>query len=283
MDMLPVEQRFAGTRIFCAFRRPLAQEQATIVTIPGGPCLSADYLKPFLARLSETTGLNVGLLNLPNHDRSHGPQSGTLTYPECLELIGIAVRGIADQCGKLILFGQSFGARLALDLLTKPELKVRGAILAGLPSRFEISRVLEARLAAEKLEDYTGTSADEGVFARNWRRILPHYTAVKIAAEDFERLAAGTRWAGNERMLENAPPIEQILPAVMKRSGATRLLALQGSADIVVPDGNADSLTRAIPTMRFQEISGAGHFVMIEKPEATLEVMSAFLAQGDAA
>ncbi|MDE2142371.1 MAG: alpha/beta hydrolase [Elusimicrobia bacterium] len=266
-------------QMFCAARRPFSRGESVVVTIPGGPGLSGDYLQPFLAKLSEATALNTALLDLPNHGRSViKPEAMPLTYSGCLKLLDSALHEISGKCGGIVLFGQSFGARLAFDLLATSGIKFRGAVLTGFPYQFEISKALLRKLGSLELEAFTGSPKDEEVFARNWRKLIPHYTAQPLATEVFEQLASGTRWAGNDAMIEAPPSLESVAAIINAQpAAATRVLILQGSADPVVPDRNTEALKRVIPAARFREVPEAGHFVMIEKPEPTLSAMADFI------
>lgn len=271
-------QSFVAGQMSCVSLRPISSQEVLILALPGGPGLGGDYLQPFLAKLAEATSLNVALLDLPNHGRSviDGGIS-PLNYPGCLNFIESAAREIRSRCGGIILYGQSFGARLAVDLLAASEVDFLGAALTGLPARFESSNKLTTILSRVDLE--AGEVGDEGAFARNWRKILPLYTAKPLSADLFEGLASGTKWTGNERMLDDVPPIESLTAKLMKRAVASRILIVQGSDDLVLPDGNSEALSRFLPTARIREIPEAGHFVMVEKPGATLAVISEFIGK----
>ncbi len=276
MDTLSQRYVLVGGQMSCAALRPLSHREPLILALHGGPGLSGDYLQPFLARLAETVCLNAALLDLPNHGRSVvEPASLPLTYPDCLSYLDSAIRELDGQCGGIILFGQSFGARLALDLMAGSPVDFRGAILTGMPVRFESSSEFNAK--SPPLEPWTGGADVEGAFVRNWRKILPLYTAGPLPIEVFEKLATGTRWAGNEKMADDAPSLESSFSRLMRRHAATRILFVQGGKDLVLPDGNDAELRRVIPTAKFHEFLDAGHFVILEKPEAALSVMADFI------
>ena len=56
-------------------------------------------------------------------------------------------------------------------------------------------------------------------------------------------------------------------------------MVIQGERDLVVPDGNLQALKAMIPKAEFREIPDAGHFIMMEKPSATLALVKDFLSQ----
>ena len=276
MDMLSQRYALVGGQMSCTALRPLSPREPLILALHGGPGLSGDYLQPFLARLAETVSLNAALLDLPNHGRSVVERDSLpLTYPGCLHYLDSAIRELSPKCSEIILLGQSFGARVALDLLANSALDFRGAILTGMPVRFESSMEFNAK--SPPLEPWTGGADVEGVFIRNWRKILPLYTAEPLSVEVFEKLASGTRWAGNEKMADDVPSLESSFSRLMRRPVATRILFVQGGKDLVLPDGNDEELQRVIPTAQLCEISDAGHFVMLEKPDASLSLMADFI------
>lgn len=283
MEPLSQQYTLVGGQMSCAALRPLSTSDTLVLAIHGGPGLSGAYLRPFLARLAETVSINAALLDLPNHGHSVIERGALpLTYHGCLSYLELAIREISGKCGRIILLGQSFGARLAVDLLAGSEIEFKGAILTGMPARFSSSSKINAEFSRMKLEPWTGGADTEGAFARNWRKILPLYTAKPLPAEVFEGLASGTRWTGNEKMTEDAPALTISFSKLMKRSAATRLLFVQGEKDIVVPDGNDEELRRMIPTAKFHEVLGAGHFVMLEEPETSLSLMADFIRRLEA-
>ena len=187
----------------------LHRRKRIVLAIPGGPGLGGQYLEPFLLELAISTGMNVALMDLPNHGESIIRENDSpLNYPRSLALLESAVGQIAKETGDIVLFGQSFGARLAWDLLSASGVKFSAAILMGFPYIFENSNEFEKGLAGVALEDYRGDPDDETVFVRNWRKILPFYTPKPLPTEAVEQLAAGTKWRGNERMVDAVPPME---------------------------------------------------------------------------
>jgi pimeloyl-ACP methyl ester carboxylesterase len=123
----------------------------------------------------------------------------------------------------------------------------------------------------------------EGAFARNWRKILPHYCPRPLQPEVFQALASGTKWVGNEKMLDDVPAIESVAKDLSTRNTLPPLAVFQGEFDEVVPDKNLDALKSLIPSARFHEIKGAGHFPMVEEMPRTLDAFSSFIAEVEGA
>ena len=55
-------------------------------------------------------------------------------------------------------------------------------------------------------------------------------------------------------------------------------LVLIGAADRMTPPKAGRALAEALPDPRTMEMPGAGHMMMIEKPDATLDMLKGFLA-----
>lgn len=278
MTRLPNKHRFVEGQIACRSLRPWSAGEPTILAIPGGPGLGGQYLEPFLLALAEATAMNVALLDLPNHGESMLRENGRpLNYRRSVDLLHAAVGEIADVAGDLVLFGQSLGARIAFELLPASDAKLTAAILTGFPCQFENSSALAKSLSDVSFEDLTGGPDDEAIFARNWRKVLPFYTPAPLPPEAAEQLSAGTRWRGNERMLEGVPSLEASAARLKGRTPAVPILMIQGGKDLVVPDGNLQRLQLALPEAEFREVADAGHFVMVEKPSVTVSLVTEFL------
>ncbi|MBM3541642.1 MAG: alpha/beta hydrolase, partial [Alphaproteobacteria bacterium] len=61
------------------------------------------------------------------------------------------------------------------------------------------------------------------------------------------------------------------------RAAAGPLLLVAGETDIMTPARLAAPLAKAAREARVEVIRGAGHMMMIERPDATLDVLKAFL------
>lgn len=272
-------QRYCEGEMTARFVRPPHANDSLVLTVPGGPGLGSRYLDPFLEELSRKTGLNVGLLDLPNHGDSVVSASKLpLSYEECLKLVSKAIVEIGAQTGGLFLFGQSFGARLVFDFLAASAQPIKGAIFAGFPYVFRNSSALTQKLENVELEAEDVIDLEEA-FARNWRKILPHYLPRPLSPEVFQALASGTKWIGNEKMLEDAPAIESVAKCLSAKHALPRLVVFQGEFDEVVPDKNLAALMSLLPAAHFHKITGAGHFPMVEEMPKTLDAFSNFVAE----
>src|SRR5437868_7956893 len=174
MYHLPLRKFYCNQEIACRFLRNPSKNELLILTLPGGPSLSGLYLDQFLLKLSMHAYVNVGIVDLPNHGDSVMAENNLpLTYQRCVEMLNNTLSEIHNECDNIILFGQSFGARLAFDLLAISDVKIDGLILTGFPAEFKISDELLKKISSLDLE--SGENQEQ-VFLRNWTKILPLYT-----------------------------------------------------------------------------------------------------------
>ena len=271
-NLLPVRETFCNGKIVCRFLRQVTTSEPTIVAIPGGPGLSSRYLDPFMRKLSERTGANVATMDLPNHGESK-VSDGALTYMECLSYVRQSIEEIQKKSKSLIVFGQSFGARLAFDLLSELDQVPSATLLTGFPYVFRVSSTLIARLNDLPLESEEGPEAEK-IHAENWKKILPVYAVKPLPEDIFNALAKREEVRDGHKMLEGAHPIEEVAKAI---DGAS-ILIIEAESDLVVPDNNWEVLRTHLPTATFAKVEGVGHFPSAEDPEAVLRAFSAFIS-----
>lgn len=272
MSYLPIERNYLAGNIAARFSKPLSKDSLLIIGVPGGPGLSGSYLDPFMRELGQRLACNVGMLDLPGHGKSRSSSFQSIHYPKCLEIVVEALREIQNECANLILFGQSFGARLAYDAVANGKVQTKVLILSGFPYKFQSSAAFYKKLEGLDLEDISTGNDVEAKFARNWKKILPLNLHQTISKADFDALSSGTIWTGNEQMLNETPEIEKT---------ATNLppaLVLEGEFDPVVPDQNIKTLKTLLPSAHFEVLKAVGHFPMVEKQSETLNIISSFIS-----
>ena len=274
--LLPATEAFCNGQIICRFLRAQAPKDLLIVAIPGGPGLSSIYLDPFMANLAERTGANVAVMDLPNHGASLIKEVTTpLSYIQCRGFVKKAVEEISRKTPSVVLFGQSFGARLTFDLLAELEMPPLAAFLTGFPYIFEISSALEAKLNELPLEPEEGPRAEE-IHAENWRKILPLYTVQPVTGEVSEALATRVEVPGGHLMLQDVPPIEDVAKAI---NPTIPMVVIEAQLDPVVPDNNWNVLRSLLSDASFKKLENVGHFPMVEKPEEVLGAFSELIAR----
>jgi pimeloyl-ACP methyl ester carboxylesterase len=281
MQELPLKSMYCHNQIACRFLYSPSKNQPLIMTIPGGPCLSGKYLDSFLIKLASQLQVNVGIFDLPNHgDSVISSDNLPLSYQNCLELLDQALIEISVEYDKVILFGQSFGARLAFDLAaTTTDVKIAGLFLTGFPYMFKMSEKLLndiGMLDLEKDQDDVNTGK---VLTNNWAKILKLYTYAPLQVEEFNALVSNLKFVGNESILSGSPSIEKYATLFADNSFDIAVAIVQGDVDGVVPDGNLARLKSIIPSAQFYEIANCGHFPMIENQEATLNAFSQLISR----
>ena len=272
--LLPQRETFCNGQMGCRLLRPLNPNELLILAIPGGPGLSSRYLDPFMRALSERTGLNVATLDLPNHGESKVTSHGDpLSYVLCLSFIKQAVEEMQKQSKALVIFGQSFGARLAFDLLAGLEKVPTATLLTGFPFVFQVSSGLISRLNDLPLQSEEGPDAEK-IHAENWKKILPVYAAKPLSKEAFNALAIREEVPDGHRMLQDAPPIEEIVKGITSDAS---ILIIEAHQDPVVPDDNWKVLRGLLPNATFATVDNVGHFPVAESPEDVLVAFSNFI------
>lgn len=278
MKYLNYKKLYCEGKIACHFLKPILAHEPLTILIPGGPCISGHYLSEFSFHLANANKINVGLINLPNHDESILPDSLLpLTYQHCLEMISDALNEISIQTNHLILFGQSFGARLAFDLLANYAINIKGLFLTGFPYVLQISSTLQEKFSTLKTSNNSNGDVELS-FLESWKEILPLYTYSPLPENIFNALIKNTKFRGNEHILKKAPSIELSVENLLKKQSFCPITILEGDCDLVVPDNNIQKLKSLISCAKFITINQCGHFPMVEQPEATQQAFSNFYA-----
>lgn len=211
-------------------------------------------------QLAHVSQANTYGLDLPGHGRSAGPGSNTIAgYRD-------AVLAFLDALGlqKVILAGHSMGGGIAQTFaLANPE-RLEGIILVGTGARLKVlPAILEGLLA-----DFTTTI-----------HLVANYSYGPATSPDVIR-------SGEQDLLKNQPEIVHgdFVACndfdVMGQSGEIRIptLILVGTADQMTPVKYARYLEANIPGAELVLIEGAGHMLMVEKPEVVTVAIDRFIA-----
>lgn len=275
MKSLPICLFYCQNQIASRFLRPPSKNEPLVIAIPGGPGLSGNYLDHFLIELARHENINVGVMDLPNHGKSVLSLTRLpLSYKNCFDLTESMLNEVAKKTDRIILFGQSFGARLAFDLLSFSHVKIIGGFLTGFPYKFQISERMHNKIS---LLDMTSDDDNpEENFRKNWGKILPLYTFSPLSTEIFESLVSNTKIRGNEYILDEVPDIVLSMKAFSQKPISPTIGILQGDFDEVVPENNFLKLKNFLPYAQFFNIEKCGHFPMVEKPKETIQYFSQF-------
>lgn len=173
------------------------------------------------------------------------------------------------------LLGFSMGSRIAAQLtIDRPELVEKLVLYGGAPGgAAEIKR----SAAVQKLfADTSGTPEQKKqrmfsvLIPERWREAHPDPSA--YVPPVTETIAAEVR-AKQNAAVANWPGIDQQLLSI-----GTPTLIMAGTADEVVPPGNALTLARQIRASWLVRFRGGGHGMMYQFPEQMAEVVDTFLA-----
>ncbi len=256
-----------GASVFAATGgRPFDAEKPVVMFIHGA---GMDHtVWAMQARYFSHHGYSVLSVDLPGHGRSTGaaPESIPEHADRILDLI--TASGAAD----IRLIGHSMGALIALEVAGRADPRVKAAALLGVVPEMKVHPDLLAAARAGKhvaIETIVGW----GVGRRaqmgghrapgNWvagasLRLLEQRAGL-VLGTDF---AACDAWDG-------------ALAAAEKVGCA--MLVLSGADDKMTPAKLAKPLVDALTGVKTVTLAGAGHMMMVEQPDETLDALAAFM------
>ena len=210
-------------------------------------------------QLKAIRGARLVALDLPGHGRSQG--RGRQTIEEYAHFVLQFISAL--DLGRVILVGHSMGGAITLELALSHRDALAGLSLVGTGARL---RVLPAILEGLR-DDFPATV-----------ELICRYAYAPSAEEELVRL-------GKEEMLTNDP---QVMWGgfmacdrfdVMERLGEVRLptLVLCGLEDKLTPPKYSEFLSHHIEGARLCLIPGAGHMVMLEKPQEVSRAIEEFI------
>jgi pimeloyl-ACP methyl ester carboxylesterase len=247
---------------------PFAQigEQVLFYTVSrrGGPALilihgaGGSHLH-WPAALRRMPGATVYAVDLPGHGRSEGPgrehiEDYVADIVRFMDAVGVS-RGV--------LVGHSMGGAIAqMTAFMAPE-RVAGLVLVGTGARLRVAPALldgilqDARGALALITEWAwGPEADPAMVARG-RQMMARVNP-RVVWGDF---AACDRFDIRERVGEITAPT----------------LVITGSEDRMTPPKFGQWLAERIPGARFVLVEGAGHMVMLEKPDQVASAVREWL------
>ncbi len=203
--------------------------------------------------------VNPLALDLPGHGRSEGKAPDSIAlYRDWLERFIKALK-----LESFILAGHSLGGAIALAFALEYPAYIRGLILFGTGARL---RVLPAFLEELK-QDCVPEAMIDYLYAPGTSKKLVALGRREMKNNDPRVFLADLTACDNFDITEK-------LPLVKAPS-----LIICGSEDSLTPLKYSRFLEQNIPQSRLEIIEGAGHMVMLEKPEAVNRAIAKFIEE----
>ena len=208
-------------------------------------------------------GRRVLSLDLPGHARSSGdPQSTIMAYAQAV-LAWQRDLGIPT----MIPVGHSMGGAVALTMALEAPEKVGGLILVGTGARLRVHPdLLDLVADPERLDQALD-------FVAGWA-FSPHTSGelIRLARSHMQDVTPVALHADYNAC--NQVDLMERLQEIR-----TPTLVICGEDDRLTPVKYSRYLAEQIPDARLTLIPKAGHMVMLEQPEALIDVIQSFLDQ----
>ena len=228
---------------------------------------------PLQARYFAYRGWNALTLDLPGHGRSAPLSEGGALLDSVPAMADWLFR-LTEALGirRAHLVGHSMGALVALEAASRDADEVAGIVLLGAAPAMPVHPALleaagrQAPLAPAMICDWGfGPTGHFGGHRSPGSWMLGH--ALKLLRE-----AAGPRLRTDLRACNDYGRGPEAAAAV--RCPA---LVLSGRLDRMTPWKAGAKLADALPQGRLMVVADAGHMMMIERPDATLDALTGFL------
>ncbi len=197
--------------------------------------------------------------------------------PMALDTLGDYADHVAHAMNELSvpdsvdIFGNGFGAFVALELAIRHGARVRRLMVADTAAGFPEAAKAPFRVMAEKVRA-TGVKAilDTAVgrmFPATFQEAHPDIVAARKAALAPTDAGCFARACLALAALDLTPRLAGI---------RNPTLVMCGALDQTTPPALAREVARAIPGAVYREIPGAGHCPMLEQPEALVSMIESF-------
>lgn len=233
------------------------RDRIPVVLIHGA---GGDYLH-WPVQMRRLSGFRVYALDLPGHGKSkgHGLQS--------IEGYAQAVTDWLNEMElpKTVLIGHSMGSAISLWIALHHPRRIWGVGLLGAGPRLPVNPALLEETGHKATFPTAVDKIIKWSFSPETDRALPE-TARERMLETRPSVLHGDFMACNEYNLEGSLN-EIIVPS----------LIVCGGDDKMVPLSLSRELAQGIPEADLEIIPGAGHMMMLEKPEAVVNMVRPFM------
>jgi pimeloyl-ACP methyl ester carboxylesterase len=213
-------------------------------------------------------GSNVYAVDLPGHGRSAGPAAPAVDALAAWLVDFLDAAAIAQA----VLVGHSLGALAALAAAARVPDRITRLALLGPAVPMPVSEVL---LAAAKADDHLAYELING-----W--------SFSAGGKLGGNRQPGVWMTGNAmRLMERTPPgvlytdlaacNDYAAGLAAARAVRCPVLLLQGARDVMAPPANTRELAGALRDVRTVMLSGCGHAMMAEQPDAVLDALRPFV------
>jgi len=252
---MPYTEKEAGRTFYTRHRSRMDDAVATLLIHGAG----GNHLH-WPRALRTLPEADVYALDLPGHGRS-----GSEGHKSIQAYVG-SILGFMSAVGlqSVIPVGHSMGSAIALTLALRLPERVRGLVLVGSGARL---RVLPAILDG-LLQDFESTV-----------ETVVEYCYGSGMAEQTKRLAVGQMLEIEPRVVHgdftacDTFDVMDILETLR-----TPTLIITGAEDLMTPPKYARYLAEHIRDSRLTIVEGAGHMVMLERPELVARIIGEFLS-----
>lgn len=246
--------------------RPLDPESPLLVMVHGAALDKTIW--QLQTRYFAHRGYSVLAVDLPGHGASGGdPLPSIGGYADWL----IRVLDAAG-CERAHLAGHSMGGLITLEAAARHPDRVRTLTLAGGAAAMPVHpALLEAAASDAPLAYRLMTSWGYGKRSHLGGHRTPGLWMTGAALRLWERAAPGLLWNDLRACDEYGDG-----PAAARAVRCPTLL-ITGSIDIMAPPAAAEPLREGLADWEETVIPGAGHIMMIEQPDPTLDAWADFL------
>lgn len=208
-------------------------------------------------------GRHTFALDLPGHGKS--PAGSEQTIEDLASGVLAWQRGLG--LARAVVAGHSMGSAIALTLaLTEPE-SLAGLVLIGAGPRLQVNPTLLQQTAQRE----TFPAAVEQILAWSF---APQAPARLVGQARRSLVAAGPTVLHRDLNACDAFDVTGRLAEVR-----TPTLIIVGGQDRMTPPRLSEALHQGIAGSRLERIEGAGHMVMLEKPEAVASLLQGYLGE----
>jgi len=213
-------------------------------------------------------GRGVLAVDLPGHGRSEGAPLTSIAA------MGDWVQALLSAVGveKAAVAGHSMGALAALDCAARHGDSVRALALLGAAPKMPVHPDL---LAAAEADDHAAfelvTSWAHGATGHFGGARVPGLWLMGGGERLLERVRPGALHAD----LKACDEYKDAMDSAAKV--ACRAMVIVGAEDRMTPAKAGEKLAAAIQGARLKRIAGAGHMMMTEKPDETLDALGSIL------